>query len=44
MVSHHGVLNLLYQDDFVRGSRKKIVEGMVNIFLRGISNAGYARK
>ena len=44
MVSHHGVLGLLYQDDFVQGSRKKIVEGMVDIFLRGISNSGHARK
>ena len=43
MVSHHGVLNLLYQDDFVPGSREKIVEGMVDIFLKGISNSGQAR-
>lgn len=44
MVSHHGVQSLLYEDHFVRGSRKKIVERMVDIFLRGISSSGHPRK
>jgi len=42
IISHHAMLGLLYQDNFVPGSRKEIVEGMVDIFLRGISNQGGA--
>jgi len=44
MFTYHGLMGLLYKDDFVHGSRKKIVEGMADIFLRGISNSGHARK
>jgi len=37
MVAHHGLTNMLYHDDFVKGSRRQIVEGLVDLFLKGIS-------
>jgi len=37
MVTYHGMLSMLYRDDFVRGKPREIVEGMVDIFLQGIS-------
>lgn len=39
MVSYHGMLGMLYSDDFLNGTAKQIVEGMVDVFLRGISTA-----
>lgn len=36
MIFHHAQACLLFPDDFVKGSRKEVVAGMVDIFLRGI--------
>jgi AcrR family transcriptional regulator len=36
MLAHHGMMGLLYGDDFVNATPAEIVEGMVDIFLRGI--------
>lgn len=35
MVSHHGMIQMLFQDKVVRSSRKKLIEDMVNTFLEG---------
>jgi AcrR family transcriptional regulator len=37
MISHHGMIGMLYQDDFVQGNRQEVIEQMVDLFLRGIS-------
>ncbi len=37
MLAHHGMMGMLYQDDFIDAAPAKIVEGMVDIFLRGIT-------
>ncbi len=37
MIAHHSLMLLLYRDDFVKGSRREIVEQMVDLFLKGIS-------
>jgi AcrR family transcriptional regulator len=37
MLAHHGMMGMLYQDDFINAAPEKIVEGMVDIFLRGIA-------
>jgi hypothetical protein len=37
MLSHHGLMKMLYGDDFLQIPVEQIVEGMVDIFLRGIS-------
>ncbi len=37
MIAHHSLMLLLYRDDFVKGSRREVVEQMVDLFLRGIS-------
>ena len=34
---HLGLLELLYHDDFVGGRRKQVVEGLVEIFLNGMT-------
>ncbi len=39
MLFHHGQMGVLYRDKFVRGGVREVVEGMVDIFLGGISNA-----
>lgn len=36
MLSYHGMLGLLYRDDFVSGTARGIAEGMTDIFLQGI--------
>jgi len=36
MLSYHGMLGMLYRDDFVSGTAREIAEGMVDIFLQGI--------
>lgn len=38
MVSYHGMLGMLYRDDFVSGAAKQVVAEMVDVFLRGIAN------
>ena len=38
MLSHHGMSRMLYADDFVKGTVSETVEGMVDIFLSGLSN------
>lgn len=38
MLFHHGQVGVLYGDRYVKGSLKEIVEGMVDIFLCGVSN------
>jgi AcrR family transcriptional regulator len=38
MLAHHGMIGMLYQDDFVNAAPAEIVSGMVDIFLRGIRN------
>jgi len=48
MLFHHGQVGVLYGDRYVKGSLREIVEGMVDIFLCGVSNraaeaAGAAR-
>jgi len=37
MIAHHGMITLLYRDDFLKGSHREIVEQMVDLFLKGIS-------
>jgi AcrR family transcriptional regulator len=37
MTAHHGLTTMLYRDDFVKGSRRQVVEGLVDLFLKGIS-------
>jgi AcrR family transcriptional regulator len=36
MLEYHGMLGMLYRDDFVSGTAREIAEGMVDIFLQGI--------
>ena len=38
MVSHHSMSRMLYGDDFVPGPVSQTIEGMVDIFLKGIAN------
>lgn len=37
MLAHHGMIGMLYRDDFVKATPAEVVEGMVDIFLRGIT-------
>jgi AcrR family transcriptional regulator len=37
MMAYHGLSTMLYRDDFVKGSRRQIVEGLVEFFLKGIA-------
>ncbi|MEX2260717.1 MAG: TetR/AcrR family transcriptional regulator [Bryobacteraceae bacterium] len=36
MVSHHGLVGLIFGDRFVKASRKKVIDSMVGVFLEGI--------
>jgi AcrR family transcriptional regulator len=44
MVAYHGMLAMLYPGRFGKPNRKRVVEEMVSIFLRGISAAPTAAK
>lgn len=40
MVVHHNMLRVLFRDNFVKGSDKGIIRGIVDIYLRGITAEG----
>jgi len=38
LVAHHGLVRMLWRDTIVKQSRKRFIDELVEIFLRGISN------
>lgn len=44
MVAHHGAQAVLYNDDFVKGSSRQVVEQMVDLFLFGVSKTTRRQK
>jgi AcrR family transcriptional regulator len=40
LVAHHGLVRLLFHDRIVKLSRKRLIDELVDIFLKGISNHG----
>ena len=40
LVAHHGLVRMLFRDRIVKQSRRRLIDELVDIFLKGISNHG----